>query len=440
MTSSMRFGTLFLATVICSCFFAGCSPKSGNADAGKSGNAVNSEKNTDEPGKVSIELFCAKSENLGTMNSLVKKFEKENPDIKIKVKGPDNADAIQRIRQKKNNIPDILAIGGNNSYTELQNAGLLLNMSNESYISQIQNSYLQMVYDVNHNGEKDVYGIPYATNASGIIYNEDLFNKAGVSVPKTWSEFIDVINKLKSAGIQPFEFTFKDSWTCLPAWNSMATVIPDANFTADRKAGKTTFAATHKEVLEKYAELIKYGQKNVMSTGYTKGNAAFANGKAAMMINGNWAIPEIRKSNKNIKINMFAFPSTDNVDKNTVTSGVDILFAVSSKTSDEKQSAAKAFIAFMVKSENAQKYIDEQFAFSTIKGVNQKDVSVSGVKEYMANGKVSNFPDHYYPNGYDLSTILFGFIKNQSSGMNTQENIKQTLAKCDKQYDSAKVE
>ena len=93
----------------------------------------------------------------------------------------------------------------------------------------------------------------------------------------------------------------------------------------------------------------------------------------------------------------------------------------------------------MVEKEKAQQYVDEQFAFSAVKGVEQNNPTVSGVKEDIANGKVSNFPDHYYPSGFDLATILSECALNATNGMSAEENIKATLENCDVQYDAVNV-
>ena len=101
---------------------------------------------------------------------------------------------------------------------------------------------------------------------------------------------------------------------------------------------------------------------------------------------------------------------------------------------------AKDFFAFMVKTENAQKYIDDQFAFSAVKGVEQQNATVAGVKADIAAGKVANFPDHYYPSGFDLSAVLSAFALNYNNKMADQDNITATLKTCDEQYDAANVE
>ena len=149
---------------------------------------------------------------------------------------------------------------------------------------------------------------------------------------------------------------------------------------------------------------------------------------------------DVQKANPDMNVNMFAFPSVDDESKNTVTSGVDVLFAVSNQGSEEQQEAAKEFIRYALTKDVAQEYIDDQFAFSAVNGVEQQNETVSGVAKDIANGKVSNFPDHYYPNGFDLSTILQQFALNKVNGMDDTENISETLASCDEQYDAANVE
>lgn len=431
MKKNKKYVALGLTLMMLGSICTGCGNKAAD------GSAAASDSTT--TGEVEIELFSAKAENLDTLQGLVDGFMKENENIKITINCPSDAEIVLKTRLTKDDIPTVMSIGGNATYTELQGAGVLEDLSGESYIADLQESYLQMIYDINVDKEETAYGIPYATNASGILYNEEVFEEAGVAVPTTWTELLDAVATFEAKGIQPFELTFKDSWCCLPAWNSMAPVIPAADFTSERLAGKTTFVGTHEEVLEKYLEILKHAQSDYMGTTYTDGNKAFAEGGAAMMINGNWAIPEFMNTNPDMKVNMFAFPSTDDAAKNTVTSGVDVLFAVSAQAGEAEKAAAKALVAYLVKAENAQQYVDEQFAFSAVKGVEQTNPTVSGVKADIAAGKVSNFPDHYYPSGFDLGSILSECALNATNGMDEAANIQQTLENCDVQYDAVNV-
>ncbi len=433
---------MLMTMALTSGMITGCGSSEGSAESVSTEQEASSEKESaDATGEtVELELFSSKTENAATLQKIIDGFMAENADVKITLTSEADASTVLKTRLTKNDIPEIIAMGGDAHYTELQGAGVLLDLSGEDFISEVQPAYLEMVYDVNANQEQAAYGIPYATNASGVLYNEDLFSQAGVEVPETWTEFLAVIDKLEQAGIQPFELTFADSWTCLPPWNSMAPVIPDSNFTSDRKEGKTTFAGTHEEVLEKFLTIMDHAQDDFMGTTYNDGNVAFANGEAAMMINGNWAISEFLNTNPDLNVNMFAFPSVDDADKNTVTSGVDVLFAVSNQGTEAQQAASKKFISYVLKAEVAQSYIDEQFAFSAVKGVEQQNKTVIGLAEDIEAGRVSNFPDHYYPDGFDLSSILQQCALNKVNGMDDAQNIQETLAECDEQYDVANVE
>ena len=385
-----------------------------------------------------LELFSTKAENVEVMQSLADKFNETHEGYTIEVVAPADAGTVLKTRMAKNDMPDIIAMGGNMEYTEVQSAGMLVDLTGEEFVANLQESYLQMVYDVNGDKEEAVYGVPYATNASGILYNVEKFEQLGLEIPKTWDELIAVCDAAVAAGETPFLLTYKDAWTALCPWNSMAPDLQPANFTDDRLAGTTTFAGTHEEIAEKYLTLLDYAQPDFMGLGYDDGNKAFANGEGLMMINGNWAIKQYTNSNAEFKCGMFAFPASNDESVNYVTSGVDVLLAVSA--SSENVDIAKEFVAFMLEPENCQTYIDDQFAFSAVVGVEQGNETVAGVKEDIANGKVANFPDHYYPSAFDLSALLSEFAMNYTNGMDDSENIAQFLKQCDEKYDIANVQ
>lgn len=432
----MKF-TKFLATGLVCLMISGSLVGCGGSAESSNGTASDAATDT-ASGVTELEFFSSKSENVATMQALVDKFNAANTDIKITLNAPADAGTVLKTRMTKDDLPDIIAYGGDNTYTELTAAGVLADLSAEPFMEVINESYLQMVYDINANKEEKAYGVPYATNALGVIYNVELFNQAGVEVPKTWDEFMQVCETLVAAGIQPFELTFKDSWTTLLTWNALAPAIQPDNFLDDRKNGTTSFLGTHEEILTKYDKLVGYAQTDFMGTSYDDGSRNFANGSAAMLINGVWTVPEVKKTNADLKIDMFAYPATNDEIKNKVISGIDVMLTMT--TQCENPEAAKRFIAFMLEPENSQQYINEQFAFSPVEGVMQNDESVASLAQNIADGKVYDFADHYYPSGYDLSAILSEFFLNRANGMDLEENINSTLSKCDEQYDILNIQ
>ena len=59
-----------------------------------------------------------------------------------------------------------------------------------------------------YNGE--VSAVPYSMAAGGVIYNRELFDQVGASIPTTWTEFLATCELLKSQGITPIVGTFLD--------------------------------------------------------------------------------------------------------------------------------------------------------------------------------------------------------------------------------------
>lgn len=377
--------------------------------------------------KVKLEVFSNKSENKSILESMIKEFEKKNPNITITLTDPPKAGTVLKTRLTKNDMPDVLSIGGDSTYSDLVKANALEDLSNESFSKEVQKPYIDMLNQLVSNKDTKLYGVPYATNADGVIYNKDIFNKLNLQIPKTWDEFMNVVKKVEASGQLPFYFTLKDSWTGMCFWNILASDLQPDNFLQNRKANKTTFAATHGEVASKMLELTKHGEKGILGVSYDDGNSAFAQGKAAMYLQGNWAINEIKKSNSSINLGMFPLPASNDTSKNKIISGIDVLFAVSNKSKHVPE--AKKFIKFMLEKENAQKYIKDQFAFSAVKDVVQGDESVKDVQDYFKSGQIGAYPDHYYPVGLDAATVVQSLFNNNDK--------TKFLKDLDTEYDKA---
>ena len=61
----------------------------------------------------------------------------------------------------------------------------------------------------------EYYGVPWTWGAVGILYNKDLFPKAGLdpeNPPATWTDFLAAVQTLKDAGITPIAIGEADKW------------------------------------------------------------------------------------------------------------------------------------------------------------------------------------------------------------------------------------
>lgn len=387
--------------------------------------ADNSSKNSggSSGDKVKIEFFQNKTEAKATFDKLVAKFNEANPNIVVTQVNPPDAETVLKTRATKKDIPDVVGMGATDAYKTLSASGLFEDFTGDDLVKNIQPAYVQMLNDLT--GSSQLNGIPFSSNASGVIYNKAMFTEAGVTVPKTWDEFMTVAQKFKDSGKNAFYLTFKDSWTTLAPFNSLATIIKGNDFFKQRAEGTVTFTEGYGEVADKLLKLTDYAQKDIFGKGYNDGNTAFAKGESAMYLQGVWAIPEIIKANPSIDLGVFPFPATDNAADSKVISGVDTLLTISKNTKHKEE--AKKFIEFLLQPENVTEYINEQKAFPAVQGVTQDDPTMDGFKDAFTAGSLADFADHYIPGAMKVDTINQSFLQ--------KKDVKAYLSQLDKEWD-----
>jgi raffinose/stachyose/melibiose transport system substrate-binding protein len=89
--------------------------------------------------------------------------------------------------------------------------------------------------------------VPFGTAmAGGIFYNRKIYQDLGLSVPKTWAEFMANNEKVKAAGKVAVAQTYRDTWTSqlfvLADYYNLQAAVP--NFAADYTANKAKYATT----------------------------------------------------------------------------------------------------------------------------------------------------------------------------------------------------
>ncbi|MDO3410085.1 extracellular solute-binding protein [Saccharibacillus sp. CPCC 101409] len=359
-------------------------------------------------GKVHIEFFQNKPEAKESFNRLIDKFNQENPDIVVTQSNPPDAETVLMTRVVKEDVPDVIGMGATDTYSVLGQSDIFADLTGEPLLDRINPRYMQMLTDLT--GRKEITGIPYAANADGIMYNRAIFKKLNLEVPKTWDELLDTAQKIKDAGITPFYLTYKDDWTSNLLFNALAPNIAGIDFFLERRDDKVSFQdPVMREVAEKALAVLPFGTNDNFGRTYADGNRAFANGEAAMYIQGSWAIPEIRKANADIDLGFFATPTGDDAEANKLVSGVDTLLAVSENTPHRAESLK--FVEFLLADEQISQYIKEQTAFSAVEGIDQDDPAVTELQPYFESGRLVDFADHYIPAAVQLNSMVQGFLQ-----------------------------
>ena len=377
-----------------------------------------------DSGKTEIEILQYKPEAATYFDKVEDEFNATHDDIHLTISSPNDASTIMRTRFVREDYPDIIGIGGDINYSYYVDADILADVSDYPGLSDIKQSYVDILEALEITPKDGTYGVPYVANAAGILYNKDMFEEHGWQIPESWDELIDLCQEIKSEGILPFYFGFRDTWTCLAPWNSLAVDLAPADTCKQVNAGETTFSDEYRETAEKCMELVSYGPDDPFAYGYNDACTAFANGESAMYPIGSYAVPQILSVNPDMNIDSFVTPGNDDASKNTLNSGVDLMFAVTAAC--ENKDAAYEVLDFLLEDENIQAYIDDQNAVPCKEGDFDLAPMLDGMKPYIESGNMTDYQDHYYPSEMAVDAQIQTFLINK--------DVDAFLAKFDKDW------
>lgn len=280
----------------------------------------------------------------------------------------------------------------------------------------------------------EVSCIPYSLGAGGVIYNRELFDKAGVKIPTTWSEFKQVCETLKSKGITPIQGTFSDIWTVqqgmfdflIGGMTDVATFFTKLNAQGTNvgPGSEVSFSKDWVAPMKQMMELLPYFNKDAKQLAYDAGNTAFGTGQAAMIFQGPWAFTGIGIAGPKLKLGMFPLPATDKAAETKAWVNLDQLIFTPRSATGAQRDGGLAMMNFLMKPEIIHKYNADNLAFSPDKGApQQEDPRVSDMNQYVLTGKYYQGPGYYFPNAINIGRYLQGYLY----GTSTVEQFLGTL-------------
>lgn len=357
--------------------------------AGCTGNELDqSLKNEDQ---IELEFFSPKPETEVIFNELIQEFEELHPNVTIKQVIVPEPMTVLKARIARGDIPDLfITYPIEQDYKVRAEKGYLLDLSNEPFIKNIQPT-IQNRYLIN----EKMYGAALTQNAVGVLYNKDHFEELNLSVPNSWNSFVQVLEELQSNGKTALLMPNKDvNQASIFNLNLVANEFETSYWEKDKFS--IVSDPRWKEISEKTLTVLSYVQPNSFEDSYYDCNKKFANGEGSMYIMGTWALTMIKKSNPSLNYGIFPFPASNQKDHH-VLGGVDIGFAISADTKHPEE--AKAFLAFLMKKENAQRISDFEGSISAVIGVTSTHKEGHIIREKIADGKVVNWPNHYWAGG-----------------------------------------
>ncbi|GGE91126.1 carbohydrate-binding protein [Mycetocola zhadangensis] len=341
-------------------------------------------------GPTEITFHMSKPEAIGFFRDLVKEFNAEQSDVRVTLDTASNLSA----GFLRGDPPDVGLLNYNMEMSRFMERGALSDLSDMPEADRIRPDVQELADQyATYPGRTSV--LPYSVAAASVIYNVQMFEDNGLEVPETWDELIDVCNTLQDAGITPIYSTFSEPWTIAQGlfdytvggsvdlvdffeqMNELGTEVgPDS---------PVSFSKDFKDPVEQMMELAAYSNESAPSRTYGDGNVAFANGEAAMLMQGPWALGEIAKTNEDLKLGTFPLPATNDPDDLKVRVNLDLALWV--PEIGDAQEASREFVSFLMQPEIMDEYNATFLGFgTTTDAAPATDERLLGMQEYYENG------------------------------------------------------
>jgi arabinogalactan oligomer/maltooligosaccharide transport system substrate-binding protein len=228
-----------------------------------------------------------------TYKALVKEFEAAHKDIKVKyVNVPfDQAQNKFDTAAGATGAPDILRseVGWTPAFAK---KGFFLPLDGTEALKDQDKFQPSLIKQAQYDGK--TYGVPFVTDTLALVYNKQLFEKAGLTeAPKTWDDLKKAAATIKGkTGVDGY-------WGSTQAYYAQSFLYGDGTDTVDVPAKKITVNSP--EAKKAYGTWLSLFDGKGLHKADTTADAyahiqdAFVNGKVASIIQGPWEITNFYK-------------------------------------------------------------------------------------------------------------------------------------------------
>ncbi|MFJ2112573.1 MULTISPECIES: ABC transporter substrate-binding protein [unclassified Streptomyces] len=258
---------------------------------------------------------------------IIKDFEKQNPDIKVKYVGI----PIDQVQQKYDTAIDGGGLPDVGGVTTAYLSNLVIRDVLDPVGDRIESSSLKgKLVPVMADGVKaaggrgdEMYSVPTSSNNGTLWYRTDLFSRAGLEPPTTWAKFYAAAEKLTAAGKNQFGYTIRGgAGSIAPAMDAM---YGQSGITSFWDGDKTTLNDPKNiAALEKYVALYKKVTPSAdVNNDFIKMVAQWDNGTIGMLTHNLASYQNHVKALGQAKFKGLPYPTQDDGSRIQVSNPVD---------------------------------------------------------------------------------------------------------------------
>jgi raffinose/stachyose/melibiose transport system substrate-binding protein len=268
------------------------------------------------------------------------------------------------------------------------------------------------------------YGLPYNIEGFGWMVNKDIFKKAGIEVEsiKSFADFEKAVktidSKKKELGIDAvFAFSAKENWVVSQYSSNFMSLAYENDLSSALEAKTPSFE--YGDRFKQYTDLMsKYNLQPIVSIDYsTSVEEKFANGKAAIIHQGNWIVPTLDGIDETFSKEKLALVPMflKDGEPGTVAAGPSWFWGINKNEDEKVVEESKKFLDWMYTSEVGKKSLIEDFKYIPAYTGNDvdsiKDPVSKVIYQHLSDGNNTVWIHGSYPNGWFQSGLHPEFQK-----------------------------
>ena len=294
---------------------------------------------------------------ISTIQEIAADYGKEHPGFSLNlITTPDRPSYLQKFETlaTANKLPDFFDTDATPFADKLRQRGDMVDVEALLESLDMLDDYRPLALDYQRFDDGGLFMMPFEFEAEFFWYNTELFEKAGVDVPATLDDLVDVCGPLREAGVVPIALDGQDQWPLERYMSYYPFRLAGAEYIKKVKTGESSI--TEKPGRAAADWIYDLGQAGCFpdgfsSTGYTDARDLFTTGKAAVYQIGTWELPTLAgplSPETEGAIDYFTLPTADGAvtDDNdyTVVSGIGT--AINSRTFDP---LVKDFVTYLLR-------------------------------------------------------------------------------------------
>ena len=302
-------------------------------------------------GKLVIASNASDQAPRAAFEEIVAKFQAANPDIDVQMNTTEHEAFKTAIRTilAADKGPDVATWFAGNRMAGFVADGLFGDISDVWAQEGLANTMASTMPSVTFGGKQ--YALPYSYYQWGVYYRKDIYDANGISIPKTYDEFLDNCKKLSANGIASVAIGTKYLWTAAGWFDYLNLRTNGIDYHIDLMLGKTKY--TDEGVVNTFKNWTKAVEAGCFmddhqNYSWQEAQAPLINGEAASYLIGNFIVPNLPEDTQ-AQLDFYQFPPIDPSLELGEDAPTEIIFMPSNAQNVEN---GKKFMAFFSQPEN----------------------------------------------------------------------------------------